>query len=124
MENQANVERRECLSIGNAASSGTYPEEAAARSVGARWRTSGSLLARCFPLMVRGATGIFVLLIIGLFVELFVNSLPAIRQFGLSFLWSSEWNPVTEHFGALPFIFGTVVSSLIALVLAAAFGIL
>jgi phosphate transport system permease protein len=124
MEDQANAERRECLNMDGNALSGTYPEEAATRSVGVRRRTSGSLLARCFPLMVRGATGIFVLLIVGLFVELFVNSLPSIRQFGLSFLWSSEWNPVTEHFGALPFIFGTVVSSLIALVLAAAFGIL
>jgi phosphate transport system permease protein len=81
-------------------------------------------MGRCFPFMVGGATGIFVVLISGLFIELFLNSLPSIRQFGLSFLWTSEWNPVTEHFGALPFIYGTVVSSLIAVALAAWVGIL
>ncbi len=93
-------------------------------AVAAKPRAADSLMARWFPLMVRGATGIFVLLIAGLFMELLLNSLPSIRQFGLSFLWTSEWNPVTERFGALAFIYGTVVSSLIALALAAWVGIL
>jgi phosphate transport system permease protein len=93
-------------------------------AVTAKPRGAVSLMARCFPFMVAGATGIFVLLISGLFIELFLNSLPSIRQFGLSFLWTSEWNPVTERFGALPFIYGTLVSSLIALALAAWLGIL
>jgi phosphate transport system permease protein len=43
---------------------------------------------------------------------------PAITDFGLSFIWTSAWDPVTDHFGALVFIYGTVVTSLIALVLA------
>ena len=43
---------------------------------------------------------------------------PSIREFGASFLVSSEWNPVAGQFGAMPFIFGTVVSSLLALLLA------
>jgi phosphate transport system permease protein len=42
----------------------------------------------------------------------------ALRQFGWHFLVSSDWDPVNEEFGALPFIFGTVVSSAIALVIA------
>jgi phosphate transport system permease protein len=50
--------------------------------------------------------------------------MPSMREFGLRFLWTSEWNPVTGRFGALPFIFGTVVSSFIALGLAAFVGIL
>jgi phosphate transport system permease protein len=124
MENRANAERGEYLSAGGAALSEAYSEQTAAGSLSARSRTSDSFLGRCFPLIVRSATGIFVLLIAGLFVELFINSLPSIRQFGLSFLWTSEWNPVTDRFGALPFIFGTVVSSLIALVIAAGVGIL
>jgi phosphate transport system permease protein len=45
-------------------------------------------------------------------------ALPAVREFGFEFLTSTEWNPVEGQFGALPFIFGTVVSSLIAVVLA------
>jgi phosphate transport system permease protein len=43
---------------------------------------------------------------------------PAIQDFGLSFIWSDAWNPVTKDFGALIFIYGTVVTSLIALLLA------
>src|SRR5262245_57092151 len=43
---------------------------------------------------------------------------PAIQNFGLSFIWTEAWDPVTQQFGALIFIYGTVVTSLIALVLA------
>ena len=43
---------------------------------------------------------------------------PSIQQFGLSFVWTEAWDPVTETFGALTFVYGTVVTSLIALVLA------
>ena len=43
---------------------------------------------------------------------------PAIQEFGLSFVWTEAWDPVTEQFGALIFIYGTVVTSLIALVIA------
>ena len=43
---------------------------------------------------------------------------PAIEDFGLSFIWTEAWNPVTNDYGALIFIYGTVVTSLIALVLA------
>jgi phosphate transport system permease protein len=43
---------------------------------------------------------------------------PAIQDFGLSFIWTEAWDPVTQSFGALIFIYGTVVTSLVALVLA------
>jgi phosphate transport system permease protein len=43
---------------------------------------------------------------------------PAIQNFGLSFVWTEAWDPVTEQFGALIFIYGTVATSLIALTLA------
>ncbi len=43
---------------------------------------------------------------------------PAIQEFGLSFVWTEAWDPVTEQFGALIFIYGTVVTSVIALVIA------
>ena len=43
---------------------------------------------------------------------------PAIQDFGLSFVWTNAWDPVTKTFGALIFIYGTVVTSLIALALA------
>jgi phosphate transport system permease protein len=43
---------------------------------------------------------------------------PSIQHFGLSFIWTEAWDPVTEQFGALTFIYGTALTSLIALVIA------
>jgi len=49
---------------------------------------------------------------------------PAVDQFGLGFLWSNTWNPGEQVFGALPYIYGTLVSSAIAIFLAVPIGIL
>src|SRR6187200_2167475 len=43
---------------------------------------------------------------------------PAIEEFGLSFVWTEAWDPVQDSYGALTFVYGTVVTSLIALLLA------
>jgi len=50
--------------------------------------------------------------------SLVIGSLPAIKAFGFNFLGSSEWNPVTDQFGALVPIVGTLVTSTIALLIA------
>jgi phosphate transport system permease protein len=55
--------------------------------------------------------------------ELYVGSRQSIAKFGASFLWSSDWDPVNDIYGALPFIFGTLVSSLVALVIAVPLGV-
>jgi phosphate transport system permease protein len=57
-------------------------------------------------------------LLAGLAVALVVESVPSIRAFGLHFFVSQEWDPVAEQFGALPFIYGTFVSSFLALLIA------
>lgn len=57
-------------------------------------------------------------LLCSLTAALIFASFPAIRQFGLHFLVSSDWDPVTDQYGALPFIYGTFVSSFIALMIA------
>lgn len=72
---------------------------------------------------VRGATLLFALVVIGLFVELLRGSWPSLTAFGLKFLVTSQWNPVTNQFGALPLIYGTVVSSGIAILLAGFVGV-
>jgi phosphate transport system permease protein len=54
----------------------------------------------------------------GIILSLVVESWPSIREFGLSFLWTTEWNPPVERFGALIPIYGTLVTSAIALVIA------
>jgi len=60
-----------------------------------------------------------ILLLVGLLgYELVRNSWLSLTTFGLSFLTSSTWDPVAQHFGVLPFLYGTVVSSLLALCVA------
>jgi len=67
-------------------------------------------------------TLIFALLVLALaliiFYELYSRSQPAINEFGLNFLTELKWDPVHQIFGALPFIYGTVTSSIIALIIA------
>jgi phosphate transport system permease protein len=72
------------------------------------------------------AAGVFVLLLLGaIIVLLFLGGLPEFRAAGLTFFASTSWNPVTEKFGAVVSVYGTVVSSILALILAVplAFGI-
>jgi phosphate transport system permease protein len=52
-----------------------------------------------------------------------VTAWPAITHFGLRFLFTTSWDPVQDEFGALPFIYGTLVSSLLALVIAVPLGL-
>lgn len=57
-------------------------------------------------------------IIIGIMVSLFIGSMPAIKKFGAGFFASGEWNPVEMVFGGLAPIYGTIVTSVIALVFA------
>jgi phosphate transport system permease protein len=50
--------------------------------------------------------------------KIFDLARPAIQEFGFSFIWTEAWDPVTQQFGALIFIYGTVVTSAIALLIA------
>ncbi len=59
----------------------------------------------------------------GVIVSLVVGSIPAVREFGLTFLWTESWNPVTDKYGAGAAIFGTVVTSLIAMAIAIPVGL-
>ena len=56
-------------------------------------------------------------------IILWLDSGQARATFGWPFLWTSIWDPVAGHFGALPFIYGTLVSALIALVIAVPLGV-
>jgi phosphate transport system permease protein len=58
-----------------------------------------------------------ILLMVGIGTGLTVSALPAVHRFGAAFLWTSRWDPVHSIFGALPFIYGTVASSALALLL-------
>jgi len=65
------------------------------------------------------ACGLCVLALVGVIVyELATKSGLSWHAFGMKFFFRSEWDPVNEQFGALPFVYGTIVSSILALVLA------
>jgi phosphate transport system permease protein len=51
------------------------------------------------------------------------QALPAMQKFGLSFLFSSRWDPVSNTYGAFPQVYGTIVTSIIALVIAVPIGV-
>ncbi len=68
-------------------------------------------LTRAFALVA-------LVMLAGIIVSLFYGAWPSIEKFGLPFLWTSDWNPPAEKFGALIPIYGTLVTSLIALVIA------
>jgi len=73
---------------------------------------------RLFLWFLRGM-GISVVILLALIAAyLFLSALPSIRQFGFTFLTTSVWDPVKDVYGALPVIFGTVVSSLLGIALA------
>src|SRR5258705_2250766 len=69
-------------------------------------------------IVMRAAAMTLVLLVVAMVVSMLHAAWPAIRAFGWRFLASSTWDPVAEHFGAIPFVYGTVLSSLLALLIA------
>ena len=76
-----------------------------------------------FKNVVRLTAISMIVLLGGVIVLLFLDSRQAIAQFGFSFLYTSEWDPVFQNFGAAPYIFGTIVTSLLALLLATPFAV-
>lgn len=81
-------------------------------------RRPGVLADLLFAALARGAAVLTLLLLAAIIVSLVVGAAPAIQKYGLSFLWHSEWDPVQENFGGLVMIYGTVATSLIALLIA------
>ena len=83
----------------------------------AQTNSTGDKIFRAVLLIAAALIPVIVAAIIAMMVS---NSLPTIERFGFGFLTGSDWNPALDAYGALPFIYGTVVSSLIALVISAA----
>jgi phosphate transport system permease protein len=71
------------------------------------------------------AAAVGVLILLGaVIVSLILGSLPALRAFGFNFLVEERWNPVTEKFGALAPIYGTIITSFLAMLIAVPVGLL
>jgi phosphate transport system permease protein len=89
------------------------------RTVGSR----GFSLDHVYHALLVGA-GATVFIVVALIVyEVVRGALPSIRAIGWGFLVRTEWDPVQDHFGALPYVYGTLVSSLLALLMAVPLGI-
>ena len=82
--------------------------------------TSGDEIARLVTTLF---ASLILLLTLGIVWELWIHSALARQKFGFGFLTSTSWNPVTDQFGALPFIYGTVITSVLALLIAVPLGV-
>jgi phosphate transport system permease protein len=76
-----------------------------------------------FRNVTRAAAAAVLIILSGIIVSLIHGSLPALRTFGVSFLYTEVWNPVTNKFGAIAPIYGTVITSVIAMLIAVPVGL-
>lgn len=79
---------------------------------------TGTLGDKVFRTFLIITAAIIPIVVVGMILMMVLNSLPTLQGFGFGFLTGSEWKPAERIFGALPFIYGTIVSSLIGLVIA------
>ena len=77
-----------------------------------------------FRNLTRGAAIGVLILLGGVILSLISGSMPALRAFGFNFLIEDRWNPVTERFGALAPIYGTLVTAILAMLIAVPIGLL
>jgi phosphate transport system permease protein len=92
-----------------------------------RWRralsATGSTGDAVFRLILLASATLLLLIVAMMVAAMAANSSLSLREFGFGFLAGRDWNPVLGRFGALPFIYGTVVSSLITLLIAVPFSL-
>jgi phosphate transport system permease protein len=102
-----------------------YPAQVATAAAPTRLRAGPRLLDgdRLFHALVGLLAGLVVAFAALLAVYLVKDALPAFERFGAAFLWQQTWNPVTLQFGALPAIYGTLATSLLAMLLAVPVGV-
>ena len=97
----------------------TAPPPSQARRLTKFWR-DGDQIAHLVTLIF--AASVFVVTVL-LVYELWIHSGPSRAKFGFGFLTGTTWDPVAEQFGALPFIYGTVLTSLLALLISVPLGV-
>lgn len=60
-------------------------------------------------------------LVVGIFITLLVQSMPSIKALGIGYLWGKTWDPVSDIYGAWPFLLGTLLTSFLALIISVPF---
>lgn len=73
---------------------------------------------RAFRLLTASVAALVVVTLLAIAVTVGKDAWPSLQRFGLQFVTEQRWDPVHEIFGALPFVYGTLVSSLVALIIA------
>lgn len=68
-----------------------------------------------FKRVLKTMSAILVLIVVGVFITLIVQSWPTIKTLGIGYLWGKVWDPVSNVYGAYPFLIGTLLTSFIAL---------
>jgi phosphate transport system permease protein len=93
-----------------------------AKTEAMRWRKP-ALSESSFNKILFIAGAFILVLLLAIFFSLVIASFPAIRSFGIRFLFGSTWDPVRSVFGAFPFLLGTLATSFLALVISVVFSI-
>jgi phosphate transport system permease protein len=83
-----------------------------------RAKFGGGWADRIFSLLARAAALLTLSILAAIIISLVIGAWPAIKEYGLSFLWRAEWDPVQDKYGGLVMIYGTLMTSAIALVIA------
>lgn len=81
-------------------------------------RVSAPWADAIFANLTRLAALVTLSLLIGILISLIYGAWPAIQEYGLSFLWRTQWDPVMDQYGGLVMIYGTLMTSFIALLIA------
>lgn len=79
---------------------------------------SGTMADKLFGILAKGAAILTLALLFGILASLVVGAWPAIQEYGLGFLTRTTWDPVKNQYGGLVMIYGTLATSVIALVIA------
>jgi len=95
------------------------PPESRARKF-AKLLVNGDQVSHLVTLVFAGSVFVVTVLLV---YQLWIHSEPSRAKFGFSFLWKQTWDPVTGEFGAWPFIYGTVLTSVIALLISVPLGV-
>jgi phosphate transport system permease protein len=87
------------------------------QAVAARKAAGAAIQDRVFYFLTLACAVLVVVLLLGVMVSLLIGAWPALSTFGPSFVWTERWSPVKEIFGALAPIYGTIITSLIAMII-------
>jgi phosphate transport system permease protein len=123
MSVEANGARDRDVAVTDAAAIANVPRASSVARDGRKVLRRLQLTDRGFRLLTQCAAVAVLVILSGVILSLALGSLPAIREFGFSFLASQSWNPVTDKFGALAAVYGTFVTSVLAMIIAIPVGI-